>query len=222
MGFNLKDLFSNLDLSSSYSNSDKPVEVVNYPTVHHEDWEAVTLIQPNLENGPWIAGGACLRWYQGLSVGSNDIDVFCRTAVQSAQVIDRIKSYGRFSVKYQSDNAVTIEYWSKDANPSDHKVLQVITRKYFGSLKEVIDSFDITVCELGTCGKEWELGPFTARDIREKNLRFKLPIQSDAPKRLVKYWTYGYRPVPGTLEEIQQNPSTRWAYSSEEDYNNAF
>ena len=222
MGFNLKDLFQHLELDSSYSNSDKPVEVQQYPTIHHDDWEAVTLVQPDLENGPWIAGGACLRWFQGLSVGQNDIDVFCRNAVQAQQTIERIKSYGRYSVKYQSENAVTIEYLSNGSSQLDHKVIQVITRRYFGSLKEVIDSFDISVCELGTCGNEWRLGPFTARDIREKNLRFKLPIQPDAPKRLTKYWTYGYRPVKGTLEAIQESPTTRWAYSTDEDYNNAF
>jgi hypothetical protein len=66
------------------------------------------------------------------------------------------------------------------------------------------------------------MGQFTARDIREKNLRFKHPMQADAPKRLTKYWTYGYRPVEGTIEGIQANPFTRWAYNSEEDYNNAF
>jgi hypothetical protein len=223
MGFSLKNLFENLELDTGYSNSDKPVEVQTYPTVHHEDWEAVSLVDPQLETGPWIAGGAALRWYQDLSVGSNDIDVFCKNAVQAQQTIERIKSYGRYSVKFQSDNAVTIEYWNKDTTHGvDNKTIQVITRRYFGSLKEVIDSFDITVCEIGTCGNEWELGPFTARDIREKNLRFKLPVQSDAPKRLTKYWTYGYRPVPGTLEAIQENPTTRWAYSSNEDYNNAF
>jgi hypothetical protein len=66
------------------------------------------------------------------------------------------------------------------------------------------------------------MGDFTARDIRERNLRFKLPLHQDAPKRLTKYWTYGYRPVPGTLEEICRNPDTRWQFSQEEDYNNAF
>lgn len=222
MGFNFNDLFQHLELESSYSNSGEAVEVKQYSTIHCEDWEAVTLIQPNLENGPWIAGGACLRWFQGLSVGQNDIDVFCRNAVQAQQTIERIKSYGRYSLKFLSDNAVTIEYWSKDSSEIDHKVIQIITRRYFGSLKEVIDNFDISVCEIGTCGNDWHLGPFTARDIREKNLRFKLPLQPDSPKRLTKYWTYGYRPVKGTLEAIQESPTVRWAYSTDENYDNAF
>ena len=225
MGFNLKNLFEDLTLHSTteVSNSNKEVETLECPTVHRDDVEAVSVIGPNLESGPWIAGGACLRWYQGLPVGENDIDVFCRNAVQAQQTIDRIKSYGRYSVKYQSENAVTIEYWDKDTSSGlDTTTIQIITRRYFDSIQQVIDNFDISVCEIGTCGNEWVMGNFTARDIREKNLRFKMPMQADAPKRLTKYWTYGYRPVPGTIEAIQENPNTRWVYSSEEDYNNAF
>jgi hypothetical protein len=66
------------------------------------------------------------------------------------------------------------------------------------------------------------LGNQTAKDIREKNLRMMAPLHADAPKRLTKYWIYGYRPVPVLLDAIINNPDTRWLYSQEEDYNNAF
>ena len=206
----------------NHKNYDKPVDIFEFPTDHRNDHEPVTLIRPDIEKGPWIAGGAALRWYQDRPVGENDIDVFCANAKQSASIIDHIKSYGRYTVKFESENAVTIDYWSKD----DHCrswTIQIITRRYFNSLDDVINSFDITVCEVGTCGNEWRLGSFTARDIREQNLRFKMPLQSDALKRLVKYWTYGYRPIDGTVEAIQRNPRAKWQFSAEtEDYHNAF
>ena len=47
-----------------------------YPTVPHSDREAVAVIEPDVKQGPWIAGGAALRWYQGLTVGDNDIDAY--------------------------------------------------------------------------------------------------------------------------------------------------
>jgi hypothetical protein len=205
-----------------HENYDKPIEVIEFPTVHRDDNEPLNLIWPDIQQGPWIAGGAALRWYQNQPVGENDIDVFCANARQAADVVDRVKSYGRYSVKFESENAVTLDYWNKDEY---HRrwTIQIITRRYFASLEEVINNFDITVCEVGTCGNEWILGPFAARDIRERNLRFKMPLQPDAMKRLVKYWTYGYRPVEGTIESVQNNPVAKWRFSAEtEDYQNAF
>jgi len=199
---------------------DKEVRIEEYPTINRKDLEPVSIIEPDLKHGPWIAGGAPLRWYQGQPVGESDIDVFCRDVIQADELIERIKSYGRYTIKFQSENAITFDYWSKSNN--DRWTIQVIRRRFFKDIQEVISSFDITVCEIGTTGTEWVLGTNTARDIREHNLRFKLPLQPDAPKRLTKYWVYGYRPVEGTLEAIQNNADTRWEYSHEEDYQNAF
>lgn len=217
---NLRDIFTDFDIPISPKSGQKP-EIKSYPTINVVDHEPVSIIEPNLENGPWIAGGAALRWYQGLPVGDSDIDVFCKNAVQAQQVIERVKSYGRYNVKFESENAVTLTYYSNESIATEW-IVQIITRRFFPSLEDVIRSFDITVCEIGTCGNEWKLGSFTARDIRERNLNFKLPLQPDAPKRLVKYWTYGYRPTPGTIEAIQSNPNTRWSYTAGEDYSNAF
>jgi hypothetical protein len=192
-----------------------------YPTVPHSDREAVAIIEPDLKQGPWIAGGAALRWYQGLPVGDNDIDVFCANAHQAAKVIERIKSYGRYEVRHESDNATTLKYHRKDEWHTNWTI-QVITRRYFGSLQEVIDNFDITVCQIGTTGTEWSMAPQTAQDIRQRNLRFNYPLCADAVKRLTKYWVYGYRPVPGTLAAISKNPDAVWKFDNMGDYDNAF
>lgn len=198
----------------------KELDIRRWNTVHPDDWEAVSIIEPDAAKGPWIAGGAALRWYQGLAVGENDIDVFCANREQVDNLVEQVKSYGRYSVKFDSDNATTLSHWNKD---SDHQwTIQIIKRRYYNNLQEVIDSFDMTVCEIGTCGNEWLLNKYTARDIREHNLRMKQPLQPDALKRLTKYWTYGYRPVPGLIEAVQNNPVAKWQFAIDEDYNNAF
>ena len=217
----LGELFT-LDEKGKYESAGKTSpSIISYPTVHADDWEAVSLIDPNLKKGPWIAGGGPLRWYHERPVGDSDIDVFCRDAVQAGETIERIKSHGRFSVKHESDNAVTIDYHHAD-DWSTKWTIQVITRRYFGSLDEVLDNFDLTVCQIGTCGYQWDMKPNTARDIRERNLRFTDPLHGDAVKRLTKYWVYGYRPVPGTLEAIQKNPDAVWKFDNTGDYENAF
>jgi hypothetical protein len=218
----LEDFFNVEVIDTTHENHNKPVDIVDFPTIHKDDSEPMSVIWLDINRGPWVAGGACLRWYQNQPVGESDIDVFCANAKQAADTIDRIKSYGRYNVRFESENAVTLDYWSKE-DYNKRWTIQIITRRYFSSLEEVINNFDISVCEVGTAGNEWKLGPFTARDIRERNLRFKLPLQPDALKRLVKYWTYGYRPVEGTITAVQSNPNAKWHFNAEtEDYQNAF
>lgn len=219
----LKDLFENVINDQNPWNEihNKLVTVKEFPTVHTTDWVPVSVIEPDYHNGPWIAGGAALRWFQNLPVGESDIDVFCSSARQAEDVISRIKSYGRFTVKYESDNAVTLEYWNNNSY-EQRWVIQIIKRRFFKSLKDVINSFDITVCEIGTTGTEWEVGPFTACDIKQRNLRFKLPLQPDAVKRLTKYWIYGYEPVAGTLDLISNDTQAKWQFDVDDTYQNAF
>ncbi len=217
----LDELFNFNDIQVKSKNYDEPVDVVEFPTVHRDDSEPITLIWPDAKNGPWIAGGAPLRWWQGQPVGESDIDVFCANAKQAEDIIERIKDYGRWQRKYESDNAITLSYWSKK-DSSKTWTIQIIKRRFFKSLEDVINSFDMTVCEIGTGGNEWVLGKQTAKDIRERNLRLKMPLQPDALKRVVKYWTYGYRPVEGVLEAVQNNPVGKWQFELDEDYHNAF
>ena len=88
----------------------------------------------------------------------------------------------------------------------------------YENLQAIIDRFDISVCQVGTAGNELVIGEYTARDVRERNLRMGMPLHPDAVKRLTKYWTYGFRPVPGLIEAIKENPESKWAFNPAEDY----
>jgi hypothetical protein len=214
--FDFAELFNSADTTGI--NHDQAVNIHEYPTIHRMDLEPVNIIKPD-KKGPWIAGGAGLRWYQGLPVQNSDIDVFCNSAEQAQQIIEHVKSWGRYSNKFTSDNATTLDYYAKDNSQSRRDwTIQIITKRYYNNMQEIIDGFDLSVCQVATDGTSWLLGPQTARDIRERNLRMEMPLMPDALKRLVKYWTYGYRPVPGLLEAVQTNPVARWAFSPEEDY----
>ena len=80
--------------------------------------------------------------------------------------------------------------------------LQIIKHKYYNSMQDIVDAFDISVCQVATAGNEWVLGDTTARDIRERNLRMIGDIRPSAVKRLLKYMAYGYRPVGGLIERF--------------------
>ena len=212
--------FNDFEAQTKHVNYKKDVDIITVPCCHNDDQEPMSIIWPDLNHGPWIAGGACLRWYQGQAVAENDIDVFCASEEQANKIIDLVKSYGRYSTKHESANATTLSYYNKDHTKT--WTIQVIKRRYFKSLQEVIDNFDITVCQIGTGGHEWLMGKHTARDIREKNLRMKLPLQPDAAKRMSKYWTYGYRPVEGLLDAVRDNPEAKQTFEIDGDYENAF
>ena len=135
-------------------------------------------------------------------------------------LIERLKSYGRYTVKAESENAVTLDYWGPETS-NFRWTIQIIRRRFFNNYEEIIKNFDITVCQIVTDGTYIELGEYTARDIREKNLRMSQPLHDDAVKRLTKYWVYGYRPVDGLIDAIVKNPTGRWAFNPSEDYNDA-
>lgn len=217
---NLLDVFSNA--VSSPAAAAPAIPCMAYPLVHADDLAPVNLIAPSV-NGPWIAGGAALQWYQGRPLELHDIDVFCADPEQADQLCQRLAPH--CSVNFQSNNATTygldISTGITDLTAKRWTV-QVIKRKYFDSVQDVVNSFDITVCQIGMNGHEWVLGTAAAQDIRQQNLRMTLPLLPDAAKRLTKYWSYGYRPVPGLLNAIAQNPQSRWTFDPLEDYNDAF
>lgn len=188
-----------------------------YPCVHVSDLEPVIVIAPDIDQGPWIAGGAALQWYQGQPVGLGDIDVFCRSEQQAKNLLDELEGHKYCMVRHRTDNAITVEMRCDTPGQPDWRI-QVIIARYYPTLQAVIDNFDITVCQIGTAGKEWLLGPTTALDIRQRLLRMTLPLREGAVKRLLKYWTYGYEPLDGLVEAIAESPTTRWEFDPSEDY----
>jgi hypothetical protein len=180
--------------------------IEKFPCVHKNDHEPVSLIQPDLRHGPWIAGGAARLWYQGQAVGPHDIDVFCQSSEQAVELMGRIMSYTSSNVVilHKSDNAVTFKY--KDA-----WTIQVITREWFTSPAEIINRFDITVCQFVTDGYRFVTGNDTIVDLKNNKLRM-VTIKGDSIKRYFKYMAYGFAPVDGLYEKILNNPAAVWEF----------
>ena len=195
------------------------VPLMTLPCVPGADKEPVSVIEPDIEYGPWIAGGACIKWHQSQVVAHSDIDIFCKNQKQANDVVARIKGYNRSEIICQTKNATTLRYF---ACGSDIKywVLQVITVNFYERIEDIIATFDISVCQIATAGTEWVLGPTTIKDLKNNVLRFIGRPRSCSLKRLLKYWSYGYIPLEGTLERIQQSPETIWSYENDDVYEN--
>ena len=211
---NISHIFDFFDTPKTPTNT---VVTQGYEPVVVDDWEAVSAINPT-PDGPWIAGGATLAWFKGHAVGESDIDVFCRDVQQKDELEQRLIGFGA-QATFRSNNAVTFTYSSKNGGMDAQTwKIQLITREYYNSLEEVIDAFDISVCQIGTDGIQFVFGDQTLEDINSRVLRMSDPPRAGALKRYCKYVAYGYRPTVGLHESIVDNPNTTWEFEGSEDY----
>lgn len=185
-----------------------------YPAIHLLDRYPVSIIQPNQNNGPWIAGGAPICWYSRKPVGLRDIDVWCKNGDQASQVIERLK--GNFaSMQLSTKNAGTFVLSSDNYQWK----IQVITKRYFESQEELFNYFDITVCKIATDGKQFYFANSEViTDLNSKTLRFtgnnRINLQ-----RTIKYLAYGYKPIKSQIEYLKENitPNKNNPYSDNYD-----
>ena len=197
--------------------------------IHKDDLDLFDLIQPNISHGPWIAGGAPLKWYNGESVfaGHADVDVFCSNPSQFFG-LKTVLNNNHFTVIHESDNAITFrghvgpqghafvsfgpseKPWSKYGftEPISYRYcqIQLIRRKYYGTAKDVIDDFDFSVCQIATDGKNTIFGEHTEEDIKNKVFR-QTCYNTHILKRAIKYITYGYKPHSNVIESIMHDTS---------------
>lgn len=168
-----------------------------YTTVVSNDKKALSLIRPSKTNGPWIAGGAVLRWINNEVVGDSDIDVFCKNEKQFNKLHERIRKYYPFSHMHYTDNAITYK--------CDEWDIQLIKRKYYNSPQEIISNFDLSVCQLVTDGYKLWYGEHTFADVNNKHLRV-VNMKPGVLNRITKYWIYGYEPSDQLLDSLSNMP----------------
>ncbi len=213
----MNDFFD--DITYTEQDTSRLVPMGELPCIPSDDKEAVSVIEPDIYCGPWIAGGACIKWYNLQAVEHADIDIFCKNQAQADEVVARIKGYNRFEVACQTTNATTLKYFSV-TDPTKYWVLQVITVNFYEKIDDIIATFDISVCQIATAGTEWILGKYTAKDLKYMVLRFIDNGRAPSLKRLIKYWSYGYIPAKGVIESMQQSPNTVWSFENDVPYEN--
>lgn len=183
------------------------VNPVDYPLIPANFALVATVIAPQMQQGPWIAGGAVLAWQTNDPFNEDrDIDVFCASRQQADHVINQLKSALNYSTVFTSKNAVTLNclVLSDTVNKDQQRLpkVQIILKKFYNSAAAVIESFDITVCQLVTDGYRLQFGNRTWQDIRQRQLKFTLPYREGIMGRYVKYMSYGYRPSKNEIEKI--------------------
>lgn len=159
----------------------------------------LSIIKPHLVYGPWIAGGAAIKWYNGQNVDLSDIDVFCRTDEQYNNVFDSLKR-DEFSVVCQTPNATTFKFIGWDEDIIFDTTVQLV-KKTYESCESVLNDFDIVACKIATDGVKFEMMEGVKDHIATKTLH-TVNVRPSLPKRFGKYYAYGYKPTKETLEAL--------------------
>lgn len=182
----------------------------------------------NLEDGPWIAGGAVLKLAEGRDLGKRDFDLFFSDKKQFKHATallnvhaeseeakyDRNKDDGYIidSDGYGHPIRVNVFETSKALTYNlKTEQVQLIRRAYYTSIYSLLGDFDFSICQFVTDGKKIAYTKQALIDMKNKHLRIQYTHRnSTLIKRFYKYMASGYTPAPGEVflmhEIVREDP----------------
>lgn len=192
--------------------------MANPPTVHSDDKVIFNFLNPTKYKAI-IAGGCALAWYQNQPVGKRDIDIWFPNETHFNKLSNWLLSHSFCRKTYDTKDAETWEV--RNSSTNQYRV-QLIKNRFYKDQKDILDAFDITVCQIATDGNTWWHSDQFCQDLKDRRLRLTKTHPSSV-KRLIKYWTYGYQPDDTALQMIIDNPETTWDFvtTTDEEYANA-
>lgn len=191
-----------------------------FAAAHPDDTSVVNIISPDMESGPWIAGGVVRRWFENLPANA-DIDVFCKSRFQADAVLFTLLAHERSSVVFKSENATTVSF--SDTKGLPQWKVQVITRQFYKAADDVIADFDITVCQFLTDGTTMRVGTTSLADLKQRRIRFTRGVRPQDLPRVIKYIAYGFRPDLRDYRKIIESTEIKWGEPGQfqsDDYEN--
>lgn len=139
----------------------------------------------------WLAGGAVLRVLEG-NTEHADVDLFFHDG-------DAAREY--------EDALLGADFTKLADAPPTYKrgaeTVQCINFKFYDSMREVLESFDISVCKVGFEGGKLVADAEVLDDIRTKRPRFCALVNAPATLlRVVKYSKRGYVFTRESLKDL--------------------
>ncbi len=171
--------------------------------------EAIQSLFPflDMKNGPWIGGGCGRKLFEGYkALGESDIDVFFKNEDMQKWAVSFFKSAKSINGWYIKDhqespawNMFTATYNRDDANSLNSIKIQFLKKKFFGSVEELFDDFDFTICMFATDGYELAADQRAIDDLSRKSLVLHQKPPKPKAARLAKYCAMGFVPTPGVV-----------------------
>lgn len=195
-----------------------------FKVIPKNDADMLSFIDPNLSDGPWVAGGTALNWYNGAEA-SSDIDVFFSNREQFDEMNNKINRIRHCSTLFHSKNAIT--YGIESSSHKTFKV-QLICKEFYDSAESVLNNFDMTVCQVLVAfdkdgNLKFKFGDDTRDDIKHKRIRltYTNDVREHQLKRVIKYMGYGYIPESGLMDRLisaRNSIVLDFKYSGVDDY----
>lgn len=161
-------------------------------------------------SGPWIAGGALRRTLCGQEPDS-DFDFFFGNAIQLDGFRRSMEAAGFERVRETEHH---FHYRGKSGKGALQRDIQLIRFAFYQNAKEVIDSFDFTICQFAFDGTTLSIGDFALWDLGRKRLAInKITFPVSTARRLLKYAAQGFSACSGCLNAVvvatANNPELR-------------
>ena len=189
----------------------------------------------DINDGPWIAGGAIRKLWQGLKWDDADIDIFFKNEKQYSQFCKKINLYKIKYINYSEIRLTSLkpaplvsEFKSNNAStftivgiPDVNYAIKVqaICKEFYNSAEELFEDFDWTVCQLVSDGTTIWAPPLTVNDLSKRNLVLS-PTTKRKIKigRLIKYSAYGYKIDDAIMVDILSDVVGGITESIDDDY----
>ena len=159
----------------------------------------------DMQNGPWVAGGAVRRALTG-AIPEGDIDVFFSRESDIIACANWLTSVPSLRARRGAQSRHSIDF----ALGSGVKV-QFVTRRTYSSIEELVTDIDYTVCGAVSDGWRWVADERFFEDAPNMTLR----VNNDEWRpqhlwRLCKYASFGFHPVPGVLTHVLRLKDEEW------------
>lgn len=142
--------------------------------------------------GPWIAGGAVMKTYMGEPL-TTDIDIFFSCQSHFEDAVEKMNK-NAILVK-DSVFSKTYDFTIEHKGIESKKTVQLIQFVFKDKASEIIDTFDLSVCQIAFDGKRVVTCDGVLDDIKNKRIRVnvnKISQPGSTLKRFVKYASRGY------------------------------
>lgn len=165
-------------------------------------------LPPLHKDGPWIAGGSLMKTYMGLPLEDSDVDVWITPEKHKKwRDYKNSKSYDNgmdnpfpeiFNKK--DDENDKLKTYTEEINGNRYNI-QCIMFGNHSTPEELINSFDLNICQFAFDGETVYIGDSTLESIRTKYMKFvKFPKnKGNVLKRVVKYANRGFMLDRGQL-----------------------
>lgn len=161
----------------------------------------------DMENGPWLAGGSARKLFYNIPTNLSDFDIYFKDANQYQKFADILSN------DYHSSDLVE---WGLTQYSKTYKLrygykqeydVQLIKNKFYDSPHDLINDFDITVCQFATNGTDFIVGETTLHDCEYKLININKPIDTHGMlQRITKYIAYGFKPSNKLVNLILTEP----------------